>query len=69
MTTRSIAVAVLMLSATPVLASDASADPRKEVAPSQTCTCACADRHETKAPEGRSQSQVDYGETATWPIN
>ena len=67
MTTRSIVAAVLMLSTSPVLASDVSVDQRSQVAPSQPCTCACARRQEAKEPEGRSQPQVDYGETATSP--
>ena len=69
MTTRSTIVAVLTLSATRVLASDASADQRERASPAQPCRCACVPPREANAPNTRAQPQVDFGETATWPAS
>ncbi len=67
MKTRSIVIAVLMLSASRVLASDASVDQREPASPAQPCTCACVHPREANAPDSRAQPQVDFGETANWP--
>lgn len=69
MMTRALVVAMPTLSAVPVLASDASADQRRQTVPSQKCACPCAQGHETHRPESRARPPVDYGETASWTSN
>ncbi len=64
---RLIVAAALVLTAAPVLASDASADQRDLAAKVQTCTCSC--RHEAKETAGQSQPKIDFGEAGRWPAN